>query len=84
MYDGSEKLLFGSDSLDFSILDFWSWAYSDLIRNVNRGAFAEFLVKSAMEISENTQKKIYPPPEQMYVFQWTLMICSVQTVSALK
>jgi len=28
--------------------DFWSWAYSDLLSNVNRSTLAEFLVASAL------------------------------------
>ena len=57
MYTGKEKLTYKDRELDSSILDFWSWAYSDLIRNVNRGAFAEFIIREAM----NTQSGITPP-----------------------
>jgi hypothetical protein len=32
-----------------SIADFWSWAYSDLLSNRNRGIFAEFLVGAALD-----------------------------------
>ena len=56
MYDGSEQLTFKDKELGSSVLDFWSWAYSDLIRNVNRGAFAEFVVREAM----NTQCRNTP------------------------
>lgn len=56
MYDGSEQLTFKDKELGSSVLDFWSWAYSDLIRNVNRGAFAEFIVLEAM----NNQSGITP------------------------
>lgn len=57
MYDGSEQLTFKDKELGSSVLDFWSWAYSDLIRNVNRGAFAEFIVLEAMK----NQSGITPP-----------------------
>ena len=57
MYDGREQLTFKDKELGSSVLDFWSWAYSDLIRNVNRGAFAEFIVLEAM----NNQSGITPP-----------------------
>lgn len=57
MYDGSEQLTFKDKELGSSVLDFWSWAYSDLIRNVNRGAFAEFIVLEAM----NNQSGITHP-----------------------
>lgn len=57
MYTGKERLTYRGKELDSSILDFWSWAYSDIIRNVNRGAFAEFIVREAM----NAQCSITPP-----------------------
>lgn len=60
MYNGSEQLTFKDKELGSSVLDFWSWAYSDLIRNVNRGAFAEFIVLEAM----NNQSGIFPPPNR--------------------
>lgn len=30
------------------VLDFWAWAYSDILSNRNRSIFAEFLVASAL------------------------------------
>ena len=33
-----------------SILDFWSWGFSDLLMNSLRGVFAEFLVGSALGV----------------------------------
>ena len=59
MYTGKEKLIFEDKDLGKTMLDFWSWAYSDLIRNLNRGAFAEFIVREAM----NTQCGNTPPRE---------------------
>lgn len=56
MYSGNEKLIFKDKELSSSVLDFWAWAYSDIIRNVNRGAFAEFVVREAM----NTQCRNTP------------------------
>ena len=79
MYNGSEKLTFQTTELGSSMLDFWSWAYSDLIRNVNRGAFAEFIVREAM----NAQSGI-PPPEQIFGYPWTHTICSVRTAYELR
>ena len=47
--DGSEALpgLAGA-----SVLDFWRWAHSDIVENIQRGIFAEFLVASALGITE--------------------------------
>ena len=33
-----------------TIGDFWSWAYSDVLSNANRGVFAEFIVGAALGI----------------------------------
>ncbi len=32
-----------------SVVDYWTWAYSDILCNVNRGVFAEFLVGAALD-----------------------------------
>ena len=76
MYTGNERLSYRGKELGSSILDFWSWAYSDIIRNVNRGAFAEFIVREAM----NTQCSI-TPPEQIFECLWMPMTCCLRTAS---
>lgn len=45
----SEPIL-GTTSL--GIGDFWAWAYSDILSNRNRSIFAEFLVASALNITD--------------------------------
>jgi hypothetical protein len=40
----------GPDNLKVS--DFWSWAYSDIMSNTNRSAFAEFLVATALGVTD--------------------------------
>lgn len=42
-------------TLDFSIVDFWSWSQSDLVENRNRGILAEFLVMKALGIQRSTR-----------------------------
>lgn len=74
MYTGNEKFIFKDTDLGKTMLNFWSWAYSDLFRNVNRGAFAEFVVREAM----NTQCR-NTPPEQIFGYLWMHTICSVRT-----
>ena len=34
-----------------SLIDFWRWAYSDLIGNAERGALAEYIVACALGIN---------------------------------
>ena len=38
----------GSLLVSANILDYWSWAYSDIVGNTNRGALAEFIVARAI------------------------------------
>lgn len=33
--------------------DFWSWAYSNILSNANRGVFAEYLVGAALGVLDN-------------------------------
>jgi len=35
-----------------TITDFWSWAYSDVLNNVNRSVFAEWLVATALGLTD--------------------------------
>lgn len=45
---GDEPLL-GTEGK--TVLDFWRWAHCDIVENVQRGIFAEFLVASALGIT---------------------------------
>lgn len=47
---GLEHLTNGGTVLPFHIAEFWQWAYSDMLRNTERGVLAEFIVKAAMEL----------------------------------
>lgn len=44
VFKGSE----GSPLAAADILDYWGWAYSDIVGNTNRGALAEFIVAKAI------------------------------------
>lgn len=46
---GNEEFTLHSASSGISVKDFWSWAYSDLIDNTQRGVMAEFLVYSSLK-----------------------------------
>lgn len=43
---GTEQ--FHGADLNSTLLDFWQWAYSDLLSNTNRGRLAEFIVARAL------------------------------------
>jgi hypothetical protein len=47
---GSEAFTSGASHSGYSTLDFWSWAFSDLASNANRGVLAEFIVAKALGI----------------------------------
>lgn len=51
MYTGNEHLTSNGEDLCFNMLDYWQWAYSDLIDNTERGVFAEYIVKSALSLN---------------------------------
>ena len=46
--DGAEPLI-GTDGK--TVLDYWRWAQSDVLENVQRGIFAEFLVAAALGVT---------------------------------
>lgn len=45
---GDESFSSNRSSIPFSILDFWKWAYSDILNNTTRGLLAEFIVSQAL------------------------------------
>jgi len=49
MYKGNENLINNGQYLDVTIQDYWQWAYSNLLQNMQRGNFTEFIVKTALE-----------------------------------
>ena len=51
-YSGGETLAGADVSVpDASILNFWQWAYSDLLDNVTRGVFGEWLVAKLLGLT---------------------------------
>lgn len=49
MFTGNEHLLCEDSQLPFTMLNFWQWAYSNILHNMQRGTFAEYIVKCALE-----------------------------------
>ena len=47
---GKENFEFKGNSVGVALADFWSWAYSDLVNNTERGKLAEFIVASALDV----------------------------------
>ncbi len=50
--NGTESLVTADGKKICSLMDFWRWAYSDLIGNAERGALAEFIVACALGIQD--------------------------------
>lgn len=60
---GNEEFTLHGASAGISVKDYWSWAYSELIDNTQRGVMAEFLVYSSL-------KSEYPPPRTQMRENW--------------
>lgn len=54
---GQEKFTSKGIDTEISVLEFWKWAYSDLLDNTYRGVLAEFLVQKSLGVT--------PPASQM-------------------
>lgn len=52
---GNEPLIDTKGNTVSQLLDFWSWAYSDLVGNTERGALAEYIVACALGIQGNVR-----------------------------
>ena len=51
----SGKEMFLGNRNKRTLLDFWQWAYSDLVGNTERGALAEYIVAIACDIDNNSR-----------------------------
>ncbi|MDE7354642.1 MAG: hypothetical protein K2O06_16560 [Acetatifactor sp.] len=45
---GNEEFILHGTNVGITVMDFWRWAFSDLIDNTQRGVMAEFLVYSSL------------------------------------
>lgn len=52
---GMEPIRAANGRIIGNLLDFWQWAYSDLVGNTERGAIAEYLVACALGIQNDTR-----------------------------
>ena len=50
---GDESFVVPEGALGFSVKEFWSWAFSDLLHNVTRGCLVEFIVARALGATNN-------------------------------
>lgn len=54
-HTGTEPFISASGATISTLQDFWSWAYSDLIGNTQRGDIAEYLVACALGVDKETR-----------------------------
>jgi hypothetical protein len=60
----------------YTLLDFWSWAFSDVLTNTTRGMIAEFIIATALEID------IKKPRDGWAIFDLTYKNHGVEVKSA--
>ncbi len=51
---GDEPLVFKGKSTGLALREFWQWSVSDLVSNVTRGRFAEFIVATSLQCDLTT------------------------------
>lgn len=56
-----ESLTCNGRSLGIPVSEFWGWCMSDLVANVTRGAFAEFIVARALEMPAGDVRDPWAP-----------------------
>lgn len=49
MFTGDERLINGPAGVEVTMLDFWRWVYSNISYSTQRGTFADFIVKCALD-----------------------------------
>lgn len=57
---GSDHFIIGNKNTDITLEDFWLWAYTDFVNNIQRGALAEFIVASAIGCTESSRIQFRP------------------------
>ncbi len=58
--NGEEPFTYNFKPLDFSLKDFWSWAFSDLVGNTVRGILAEYIVAKALGLDHGIRTEWRP------------------------
>ena len=70
MYNGTEHFMTNGKELPLTMMNFWSWAYSDLANNINRSVLAEYIVATALEITElqtEAWRKMFRPYDTVLI-----------------
>lgn len=54
---GNEQFTLSGKPLDFQLIEFWQWSVSDLTSNATRGRLAEFLVATALNLTNGVRNE---------------------------
>ncbi len=57
---GSETIFLDAEIDSPTVLEFWRWAFSNLLSNANRGIFAEFLIARALDLETGVRDEWAP------------------------
>lgn len=63
---GEEPFSMEGCALPLALVDFWAWAYSDVLSNTERGVLAEFLVAAALGIDLKTPRSAWSKFDLLY------------------
>lgn len=66
MLTGNEHFLFNGVPINRLLLDFWAWQASDLLSNTLRGALAEYIVATALDIDTSDSRKGFYEYDLLY------------------
>ena len=58
---GDEGLTFNDKKLPFTLHDFWTWSFSNILSNATRGVLAEFIVATATGINIKNVREEWKP-----------------------
>jgi hypothetical protein len=56
---GNNPLIIDDAASEYTLLDFWSWAFSDVLTNTTRGMLAEFIIAMALGIDLKKPRDVW-------------------------
>jgi len=77
MYKGNDHFIRDGKETDISVQDFWQWAYSDFVNNVQRGVLAEYIVSTAIGAANDPaehQRVMWRPYDLLSPEGWRIEI----------
>ena len=66
MLTGNEHFMYNGSPINRLLLDFWAWQASDLLSNTLRGALAEYIVATALDIDTASERENWYEYDLLY------------------